>query len=81
MYAMEGGLTVRRKEQSSWARQSYMGYSYEAFSTIPASGVQRRDDDPEGWSGDVNTNVQVSLLSRGPTPLSALTAQWCKYVC
>lgn len=39
-----------------------MGYSYESFSTIPTEGVEPRDDDPDGWSGDVNTNVQVSLL-------------------
>ena len=37
-----------------------MGYSYESFSTIPTEGVEPRDDDPDGWSGDVNTNVQVS---------------------
>lgn len=37
-----------------------MGYAYEAFSTLPGSGEERRPDDPEGWSGDVNTNVQVN---------------------
>lgn len=39
-----------------------MGYSYEAFSTIPASGSdEKREGDPEAWSGNVNTNVQVGL--------------------
>ncbi|RXK35825.1 hypothetical protein M231_06919 [Tremella mesenterica] len=51
----------RRKQQSSWAWQSYMGYAFEAFSTVPAAGEDRKDDDPEGWSGDVNTKVQWEL--------------------
>ena len=48
----------RRKQQSAWAWQTYMGYAFESFSTVPAAGEDRRADDPEGWSGDVNTNVQ-----------------------
>lgn len=50
----------RRKQQSSWAWQSYMGYAYEAFSTVPSGGVDDNVEGVEGWSGDVNTNVQVS---------------------
>lgn len=62
----------RRKQQSSWAWQSYMGYAFEAFSTVPASSgagnasdtnrAVQEDGAVEGWSGDVNTNVQVSYL-------------------
>lgn len=40
-----------------------MGYAYESFSTIPQGG--RPGNGPEGWGGDVNTNVQVSGISRG----------------
>lgn len=60
----------RRKQQSSWAWQSYMGYAYEAFSTHPSGDSTSEGGGPtepeiEGWSGDVNTNVQVSQrLSR-----------------
>ena len=54
---------VRRKEQSSWALQTYMGYAYESYSTIPSSASNEDqgggEEDPEGWSGNVNTNVQV----------------------
>lgn len=39
-----------------------MGYAYESFSTIPQEG--RPGNGPEGWGGDVNTNVQVSGTSR-----------------
>ncbi|ORY24230.1 RAI1 like PD-XK nuclease-domain-containing protein [Naematelia encephala] len=65
----------RRKDQSSWAWQSYMGYAYEAFSTVPYPSAQdsaREEEDPEGWSGDVNTNVQwcnVIRSSIGDVPL------------
>jgi hypothetical protein len=55
-------IEPRRKDQSSWAWQSYMGYSFESYSTIPSGGEDRRPDDPDGWSGDVNTNVQASDL-------------------
>lgn len=48
----------RRSKQSAWAWQTYMGYAFESFSTVPAAGEERRPDDPDGWSGDVNTNVQ-----------------------
>lgn len=40
-----------------------MGYAYESYSTIPSSGTERGDENPEGWSGNVNTNVQVSACS------------------
>jgi hypothetical protein len=63
-----GLLTVRRKEQSSWALQTYMGYAYESYSTIPSSVSEedggREEEVPLGWSGDVNTNVQVSSPDR-----------------
>jgi RAT1-interacting protein len=61
----------RERRQSAWAAQSYMGVAYESFSTVPApasapalageSGGKEavREEWPEGWSGDVNTNVQV----------------------
>ena len=51
----------RSNRQSAHAVQSYMGYAYEAFSTTPAPGNEEKRDegDPESWSGDVNTNVQV----------------------
>jgi hypothetical protein len=43
-----------------------MGYAFESFSTT--SGQDKEDiDQPEGWSGDVNTNVQVCLLSLSST--------------
>lgn len=52
----------RSNRQSAHANQSYMGYAYESFSTVSAPERQEELDesDPEGWSGDVNTNVQVS---------------------
>lgn len=40
-----------------------MGYAFEGFSTASAEGAEKRDEDPEGWSGDVNTNVQVGQSS------------------
>jgi hypothetical protein len=43
----------RLRNQASWALPSYMGYAFESFSTTTG------DDDAPGWSGDVNTNVQV----------------------
>lgn len=46
----------RAKDNARWALQSYMGYAYEAFSTATPEGDP--EDSPEGWSGDVNTNVQ-----------------------
>lgn len=62
----------RQRKQSAWAMQSYMGVAYESYATIPsipeADGDvgggegSSRDDWPEGWSGDVNTNVQVNLV-------------------
>jgi hypothetical protein len=39
-----------------------MGYAFEAFSTVPA-GFSELEGDTPGWSGDVNTNVQVSSSS------------------
>lgn len=51
---------VRKNEQSAWAVNTYMGYAYESYSTVPAEGESRGPDDPAGWSGDVNTNIQVS---------------------
>ncbi|WVF65405.1 hypothetical protein IAT40_000132 [Kwoniella sp. CBS 6097] len=66
----------RRKDQSSWAWQSYMGYAFESFSTICAEGDQTKDRDgvhaPEGWGGGVNTNVQWCNVVRsaiGDIPL------------
>jgi RAT1-interacting protein len=52
----------RHNRQSAHAIQSYMGYSYESFSTVAAPNqVEKRfDGQHEAWSGDVNTNVQVS---------------------
>jgi len=52
----------RRNRQSAHAIQSYMGYSYESFSTVPAPGQvgENFEGQHESWSGDVNTNVQVS---------------------
>ncbi|KAH9915689.1 RAI1 like PD-XK nuclease-domain-containing protein [Fomitopsis serialis] len=39
--------------------QSYYGYSFEAWSTSSRPGVRERlDGHPEGWGGDVDTNVQ-----------------------
>lgn len=42
-----------------------MGYSYESFSTTTPEGDP--EDSPEGWSGDVNTNVQVSYWNHFAT--------------
>lgn len=51
----------RRNRQSAHAIQSYMGYSYESFSTVasPDKVEDKFDGQHEAWSGDVNTNVQV----------------------
>ena len=56
----------RRNRQSAHAVQTYMGYSYESFSTVPAPDRQEEmhEGDPESWSGDVNTNVQVRHVLR-----------------
>lgn len=54
----------RSNRQSAHAVQSYMGYAYEAFSTAPPPEREEQDrdeGDPESWSGDVNTNVQVRV--------------------
>lgn len=52
----------RRNRQSAHAIQSYMGYSYESFSTVaaPDQVEEKFEGQHESWSGDVNTNVQVS---------------------
>ncbi|AAW44182.1 enzyme regulator, putative [Cryptococcus deneoformans JEC21] len=60
----------RKREQSAWEKQGYMGYAYESFSTIPQEG--RPGNGPEGWGGDVNTNVQWANVVRsaiGEIPL------------
>jgi RAT1-interacting protein len=51
----------RRNRQSAHAIQSYMGYSYESFSTVaaPDKVEEKFEGQHESWSGDVNTNVQV----------------------
>jgi RAT1-interacting protein len=51
----------RRNRQSAHAIQSYMGYSYESFSTVaaPNKAEEKFEGQHESWSGDVNTNVQV----------------------
>ncbi|WWC72955.1 uncharacterized protein I206_106919 [Kwoniella pini CBS 10737] len=62
----------RRKQQSTWAWQTYMGYSFESFSTVPAEAGTGDKDFPEGWGGDVNTNVQWCNVVRsaiGDIPL------------
>ena len=66
-YRYGAEFTNRRKDQSSWAWQTYMGYAYESFSTVPAVPASPREDDPEGWSGSVNTKVQVSISPRHRT--------------
>lgn len=61
---------ARAKKQSGWAWQSYMGYAFESFSTKTVGGDDgpevdtEGEDRPEGWSGDVNTNVQVGSTFR-----------------
>ncbi|WVQ81372.1 decapping nuclease RAI1 [Cryptococcus sp. DSM 104549] len=60
----------RAQEQAAWAEQSYMGYAYEAYSTISQEG--RPEGGPPGWGGDVNTNVQWANVVRsavGDIPL------------
>ncbi|WWC91055.1 uncharacterized protein L201_005996 [Kwoniella dendrophila CBS 6074] len=57
----------RRQDQSSWAWQTYMGYSFESFSAVPSVQEETDNDWPEGWGGNVNTNVQKHL-------------QWCNVV-
>ncbi|TXT13195.1 hypothetical protein VHUM_01596 [Vanrija humicola] len=37
-----------------------MGYAYESYSTTTGEAA----DGPEGWGGDVNTNVQVGVVVR-----------------
>ncbi|BEJ00674.1 hypothetical protein CcaverHIS631_0505310 [Cutaneotrichosporon cavernicola] len=59
--------SYKMKENAQWALQSYMGYAYEAYATIPEA-----EDGPEGWSGTVNTNVQWCNVVRsaiGDVPL------------
>ncbi|WWC98132.1 hypothetical protein V866_005023 [Kwoniella sp. B9012] len=61
----------RRNQQAPYAKQSYMGYSFESFSTV-SDAQEQRDDWPEGWGGDVNTNVQWCNVVRsaiGDIPL------------
>jgi RAT1-interacting protein len=55
----------RRNRQSAHAIQSYMGYSYESFSTVaaPDKVEEKFEGQHESWSGDVNTNVQVCPLN------------------
>jgi RAT1-interacting protein len=55
----------RRNRQSAHAIQSYMGYSYESFSTVaaPDKAEEKFEGQHERWSGDVNTNVQVCPLN------------------
>lgn len=69
----------RRNRQSGHAVQTYMGYAYEAFSTVPAPERQEEtlESDPEGWSGDVNTNVQVSGAEYRVEAVR-LMEKWCK---
>jgi hypothetical protein len=69
-----------KKRQSAWAMQSYWGVAYESYATAlgPNSGVERQEGWPKGWSGDVNTNVQVGLARYGWGACSWL--QWCKLV-
>jgi RAT1-interacting protein len=57
----------RHNRQSAHAIQSYMGYSYESFSTVgaPDQVEEKFDGQHEAWSGDVNTNIQVSLSVPG----------------
>lgn len=61
----------RRNRQSAHAIQSYMGYSYESFSTVaaPDQVEEKFEGQHESWSGNVNTNVQV-----GPFPCRGYTA-------
>ncbi|WWC63877.1 uncharacterized protein I303_106482 [Kwoniella dejecticola CBS 10117] len=62
----------RRKQQSTWAWQTYMGYSFESFSTQFLVPEQENEDWPTGWGGDVNTNVQWCNVVRsaiGDIPL------------
>ncbi|TXT14860.1 uncharacterized protein COLE_01053 [Cutaneotrichosporon oleaginosum] len=59
--------SYRAKDNAQWELQSYMGYAYEAYATLPEA-----EEGPEGWSGTVNTNVQVSCVVRsaiGEVPL------------
>ena len=59
----------RHQGQSGYANQTYMGYSFESYSTTsPSSSTENPgeggEDGPEGWGGDVNTNVQVGESSK-----------------
>ncbi|WWD21178.1 hypothetical protein CI109_105662 [Kwoniella shandongensis] len=61
----------RRKQQSSWALPTYMGYAFESFSTVSRDG-EEAESEVEGWGGDVNTNVQWCNVVRsaiGEIPL------------
>ncbi|WWD06912.1 hypothetical protein V865_005009 [Kwoniella europaea PYCC6329] len=61
----------RRNQQAPYAKQSYMGYSFESFSTVSVD-QQQEQDWPEGWGGYVNTNVQWCSVVRsaiGDIPL------------
>lgn len=57
--------SARSRKQSAWAMQSYMGMAFESYSTKSTNQAEEGsldvdgEDRPEGWSGDVNTNVQV----------------------
>ncbi|WVR08944.1 hypothetical protein IAU60_006003 [Kwoniella sp. DSM 27419] len=79
--ALDGSVYVEQHEgpgdKAKWqndvhaARQTYMGYSFESFSTIPGDS-DASDEQEQGWGGDVNTNVQWCNVVRtavGDIPL------------
>jgi RAT1-interacting protein len=52
-------------ESSKYALQQYHGYAFESFSTTTTPPTDKPVHDPrypDGWSGDVNTNVQWCVV-------------------
>ena len=58
-------LTHREDMTPHHRLQSYYGYSFEAWSTSSRLGTpEHLDGHPQGWGGDVDTNVQWCCVAK-----------------
>ncbi|WVQ73673.1 hypothetical protein IAR50_003253 [Cryptococcus sp. DSM 104548] len=64
LYDPPEARATKKKSEASWARQAYMGYSYESWSTRTGNSDNYGEDVPHHWAGDVNTNVQWANVVR-----------------
>ncbi|ODO06127.1 protein RAI1 [Cryptococcus wingfieldii CBS 7118] len=62
LYDPPEARAAKKKGEASWARQAYMGYSYESWST--AKSYSHDESVSDHWGGDVNTNVQWANVVR-----------------